>query len=267
LLRTPGFALAMTAGSADFNWAEVRTAEEQLRRARIPVRAEYFEGAHSWPPLASIERSLGWFKLRGMLAGRWPPDTAWIGRQVQSEIQYVDSLEARGQALLAADALANLASAIEGRREQPEVAKRAASLESRPVVVELRRRLADLDSRDFARSQRLSATLAEVRRDPQRARSQDIVKRLDIVELKRIAVQGDSIERPWAERVLTRTQAYLGFYEPRYYIEQRKPAGAVAMLQALTAIAPWGPQHCALLAQAVALMTDADRAKAPTCPK
>jgi len=267
LLRTAGFALAMTAGTADFNWTEVRAAEEELRRLRIPVRAEYFNGPHGWPPVGSIDRGLAWFKLRAMIDGRWSPDTAWLARAIQSEIRYVDSLEANGRVFFAAEALANFANGIGGRREQAELSRRTALLASRPSVVEMRRRLAELDNRDIERGQRLSATLADVRRNPRRATADDITRRLDIPELKRLAMQGDSIERPWAERVLARTQVFLGFYEPRYYIDQREPAGAVAMLQALKAIAPWGSQHCALLAQAVALMADVERAKAPTCPR
>ena len=267
LLRSPGFALAMTAGNGDFNWAEIRAAEEELRRARIPIHAEYFVGPHAWPPVTAIDRGLAWLKLRGMIGGRWPSDTAWMTRQVQSEIQYADSLEAGGRVFQAAEAMADLATSIGGRREEADVAKRATVLNSNPAVVAMRKRIADLDARDFARSQRLSATLADVRRDPQHANAQDLVKRLEIAELKRLSAQGDSIERPWADRVLARTQAFLGFYEPRSYLEQRQPAGAVVMLQAFTSIAPWNPQHCAFLAQAAALMTEADRAKVPSCPK
>ena len=205
--------------------------------------------------------------MLGIIGGRWPTDTAWTARQVQSEMRYADSLEAAGHVFFAAEAIAALSNAIVGRREQLEVLKRATAMAARPAVVEMRRRLAALDVRDLERGQRLSATLADIRRDPKRANPQDIVKRLDIAELKRLSTQGDSIERPWAQRVLARTQVFLGFYEPRYYIDQRQPAGAVAMLQAVAAITPWGPQHCALLGQAVALMSEAERTKAPACPK
>lgn len=267
LLRTPGFALAMTAGTADFNWAEVRNAEEQLRRDRIPVRAEYFNGLHGWPPVGAIDRGLAWFKLLGMIGGRWPADSQWVARHIQSEIRYADSLETGGQVFLAAEALAALSNAVVGRPEQPELVKRATAMATRPAVVEMRRRLSELDVRDVERGQRLSATLADIRRDPKRANPQDIVKRIDIAELKRLSTRGDSIERPWAQRVLARTQVFLGFYEPRYYLDQRQPAGALAMLEAVAAITPWGQQHCALIAQAVALMSEAERAKAPGCPK
>ena len=267
LLRTPGFALAMTAGTADFNWAEVRSAQEQLRRDRVPVRAEYFDGPHGWPPLSAIDRGLAWFKMLGMLGGRWPTDTAWMARQVQSEIRYADSLESAGHVFNAAEALAALSNAIVGRREHPEVVTRTTAMAARPAVVEMRRRLAELDVRDLERGQRLSATLADIRRDPKRANPQDIIRRLDIAELKRFSTQGDSIERPWAQRVLARTQVFLGFYEPRYYLDQRQPIGAVAMLEAVASISPLGPQHCALLAQAAALMSESERAKLPACPK
>jgi len=205
--------------------------------------------------------------MLGMLGGRWPTDTAWMARQVQSEIRYADSLEAAGHVFMAAEALAALSNAIVGRREHAEAVKRTTAMAARPAVVEMRRRLAELDVRDLERGQRLSATLADIRRDPKRANPQDIVRRLDIAELKRLSTQGDSIERPWAQRVLARTQVFLGFYEPRYYLDQRQPIGAVAMLEAVASISPLGPQHCALLAQAAALMSESERAKLPACPK
>ena len=266
LLREPGFALALTAGSADFNWAEVRGTEQRLLREGMPVQADFFTGPHRWPPAPLIDRALAWFRLRGMLAGRWEPDTAWVLAEIGSRWQEADSLEEVGQPARAADRLAELALTLAGRPDAERAARRARDLEQRALVSAFRDRAAELARDEGARVQAVGAVLVDVRRADRRVDPEELVRRLDVARLKRLAAEGDSLERPFAERVLAFEAVYLGFYEPRRYLARQQSDRAVASLQAYAAIAPWGPAQCAFLAEARAEMREAERASAPSCP-
>jgi predicted esterase len=266
LLRQPGFALALTAGSADFNWAEVRGTEQRLVREGTPVQADYFAGPHRWPPAPLIDRALAWFRLRGMLAGRWETDTAWVAAEIGARWHEVDSLEQAGQPARAADRLAELALTLAGRPEADRAARRAHDLEQRAEVSAFRDRAAELAKEEGARVQAVGSVLVDVRRADRRVDPEELVRRLDVAGLKRLAAEGDSLQRPVAERVLAFEAVYLGFYEPRRYLERQQPGRAVAALEAYRAMAPWGPQHCAFLAEARSALPEAERPAVPVCP-
>ena len=92
-----------------------------------------------------------------------------------------------------------------------------------------------------------------------------LIRELGIKQLSQTSAQGDSVERASAKRVLANASVMLGFYEPRFYLEQHAPARAVAMLQALRAIAPWSAQHCVLLEQAARMADSSTAARFPRC--
>jgi predicted esterase len=266
LLHERGFALALSAGSVDFNWGEVRSAEQRLVRDRTPVYAAYFDGPHSWPPPAIVDGALAWFKMRGMLAGRWEIDSVWMSAHVRSMIRNADSLERIGKVAASADAFAQLAVALQGSTEGADAERRARALEARRDVIALREKQAKLADEEHKRSQGLNSAMRDIQQGVGTTDPAKIVKSLGIPELRRLAVQGDSLERPFAARVLALDAVFLGFYEPRGYLEQKQPARAIAVLEVYAAIAPWSAQQCAFLAQARALMSPAERAGAPECP-
>jgi predicted esterase len=263
LMHERGFALALSAGTQDFNWGEVRGAEKRLVRDRTPVRAEYFEGPHSWPPPAIVDGALAWFKMRGMLGGRWETDSAWMSAQIASMIRAADSLERIGRMAAAADAFAQIAVALQGSREGADAERRARMLEERKDVIALREKQAKLADEEHKRSQDLNTALGDIKRggDPEK-----LVKQLGIADLKTMAARGDSLERPYAARVLALDAVFMGFYEPRGYLERKEPAHAVAALRVYAAIAPWNPQQCEFLSQARAMMSETERTGAPACP-
>lgn len=265
LLRRPGFALAMTAGTNDFNWTEVHATARRLEEAHTAAHAEFFDGPHGWPPTALVARGLRWFELRGMAEGRWPMDTARFNRTLRDEAQRIDSLESSGHWSAAAEAAAELSIAL-GRAEQAkQFDRRARELAGRKAVIELRTRQHDLDERETRRATELAAMLANVRRAHESPDVDSLTRLAGIAELRRTAASGDSLERPWARRVLANEQVMFGFYEPRYYLEQHSPEKAIAMLRAGATITPWTAQQCAFVSQAAAMLPEAARTTAPRC--
>ncbi len=265
LLRTPGFALALTAGSADFNWAEVRDMALRLEREQVPAQVEYFAGPHAWPPPAVIDRALVWFKLRGMLDGRWLTDSGWVSTRIGDAIRRADSLEKSGQWMLAADAFSEISRIIARRSEAAGVSQRVRELDERPAVAAIRRRLQELARQELLRVARTDGVLSEFRKSDHPDNAEVLGQRLDIASLKQLSVEGDSLQRPWASRLIAHDAVFLGFYEPRHFLEIRQPARAVTLLQAYAMIAPWSPQHCAMLLEAAKQMPVEERARAARC--
>ena len=111
----------------------------------------------------------------------------------------------------------------------------------------------------------LETTLRDLRdaaRPPDPAK---LVDRLQIASMQELAAQGDSLERPFAERVLARAAVSLGFQEPRRFLELKKPAFAIASLKAVKVISPWSPLQCSYLEQARSMLPEAERATSPVC--
>jgi predicted esterase len=61
---TMHFALFSTAGTEDFNFAEVRSLDEKLTRAGIAHQIEIFEGRHEWAPSSVAVNALAWMELK-----------------------------------------------------------------------------------------------------------------------------------------------------------------------------------------------------------
>jgi hypothetical protein len=73
------------------------------------------------------------------------------------------------------------------------------------------------------------------------------VRRLRIPELREQLERGDSLEAASANRLLARIHVWLAFYEPRTYMEQRRPDRALSMFEAAVKIGPIRGEGCALL--------------------
>jgi hypothetical protein len=200
-----------------------------------------------------------------MLDGRWVPDTAWIGDEIRTESRHVDDLERRGELVAAADAFAQLALTLRDRPEAHEAQRRARVLDGRADVRGVRQRLSDLASQEVVRAGGLTAAVVALRQTDNRATPDEVIRRLEIPRLKQLETQGDSLERPFARRVLASMSSALGFYEPRRYLELHQPARAVMVLKVAAAIGQWSGQQCEFLVQARALMPVAERASVPVC--
>ncbi len=267
ILRSPGFGFAMTAGTMDFNFTEVRQSDLRLRERKVPALVTYFTGPHGWPPADLVDRSLAWFDLRAMLGGRRVVDSAWVRDRLAGDLTRATDLESHGQWLTAANELATIALGYASWDAAAAAAARARadSLDRRDAVKALRRAYADHDARFARENASILRELTRVRGDRDAHDTDALARALHLAELKTLATTGDSLDRPWAARVLASAQAFLGFYEPRAYLEQRQPVRALLMLETFRRIVPWSPQQCAFIAQAVAMLPDSARAIATHC--
>ncbi len=242
LLRTPGFAIALTAGTTDFTAAEVRQAKAWLQSQHIPAHAEEYVGPHNWPPLPLIEHALAWFKLRGMADRRWPMDNEWMQQRLRDEAKRADSLATAGRILDAAERYDELDALVGTRPFGATIHARSQELAANPAVIAERKLVADLDARYAERKSETELYFAQLHIKPKGR--EEIIRDLDINGLMKTVAEGDSLEKQWAGRVLALLQVSLGFYEPRAYLAQNRPLQAIAMLETFAAIAPWSTGQC-----------------------
>ena len=67
-------------GDQDFNWREVIGIRREREEQGQPYRVRVFSGPHQWAPSEVMEEAVEWLMLKGMQAGSWPVDTAFVER-------------------------------------------------------------------------------------------------------------------------------------------------------------------------------------------
>lgn len=75
---TMHFALFITAGTEDFNFAEVKSLEAQLVRANLLHQLKIFTGRHEWPPSLIAIHAIAWMELMAMKSGRRERDVGFV---------------------------------------------------------------------------------------------------------------------------------------------------------------------------------------------
>ena len=198
-LGEDGFALVMTAGSADFNHTEVHTAATRLAQLGLPARTIHFDGPHGWPPESTIDRAITWFELGAMASGRARVDSSWADAQFERELQVADSLRGAGQTAVAADRCAELALQLErfasATRRRAQARACADSLARSEPVRRFRARAGELEKRELAAMRTVAARLDNISLS---TRPSELRERMGLPDLVKAAQSGDSLERPWA---------------------------------------------------------------------
>src|SRR5207237_924909 len=80
-------------GIDDFNFPELKSLDEPLKRAGIIHRIEVFEGRHEWPPPAVATAAIEWMELNAMKSGKRPRDEAFINAMSQQSVKHAAMLE------------------------------------------------------------------------------------------------------------------------------------------------------------------------------
>ncbi|HVZ49282.1 MAG TPA: hypothetical protein VG916_10900 [Gemmatimonadaceae bacterium] len=215
LLRSPGFAFVMTAGTRDFNFSEVAGAVAPLRSVGAAASVEFFDGPHDWPPAPLVERGVEWFTVRAMLGGRAPADSAWIDAQRAAALHRADSLLDARNLAAAADAYRRAADefagwrAVDSTNPADSTTARAARIEALPAVIAYRRAAAALDRDEHDRATDLLRRLVDVRRDSTAHDGARLARQLGLAAFVKLAASGDSLRGPSADRVLAYARAML----------------------------------------------------------
>ena len=80
------FPIFGTAGIEDFNYAELKRAEEELGNKGAPHRMVFFNGGHEWASSELMMEAVAWLELKAMQAGTRPKDEALINTLLQGRV-------------------------------------------------------------------------------------------------------------------------------------------------------------------------------------
>jgi predicted esterase len=114
---TMHFALFLMAGTDDFNFAEIKSLEEGLMRAKFTYQIETFAGRHEWPPSSVETDAVTWMELMAVKSGRRERDAQFIEGWQNTELKRAREFENKGKLYEAYQVYLELSSALKGLRE------------------------------------------------------------------------------------------------------------------------------------------------------
>jgi dienelactone hydrolase len=91
----------LTAGTLDFNYAEIIQLADSLDSRHAATHLAFFPGPHHWMSPAVAEDALAWMHLRAMGKGTAPVDKDFVEREFSRQIAVAESLQQSGSALAA----------------------------------------------------------------------------------------------------------------------------------------------------------------------
>jgi predicted esterase len=133
---TMHFALFLTAGVDDFNFAEIKSLDEPLNRAGITHRIETHPGRHEWEPSSVAVDAVAWMELLAMSSGRRERDATFIEAWWSVKLKQAHDLEAAKAFYDAYQTYLELSLSFKGLREVNEVESKASELRNSREVRE-----------------------------------------------------------------------------------------------------------------------------------
>jgi len=125
---TMHFALFLTAGVDDFNFAEIKSLDEPLNRAGITHRIETHAGRHEWEPSSVAVDAVAWMELLAMKSALRERDPTFIEAWWSAKLKQAHDLEAAKAFYDAYQIYLELSLSFKGLREVAEVESKASEL-------------------------------------------------------------------------------------------------------------------------------------------
>ena len=252
-----------TAGTDDFNYAEMRQVDRELEARGTPHRLVLFAGPHGWAPSSVCSDALAWLDLVAMRAGTKPVDKPLIHALFQGRIERAKVLETANDLIGAYLETRSLAVDFKGWEDTAALEKKAAELRDSKES----RKALKAEERAIARHVELLTKIVSLARDLNGPGGQDslISLRGSIADLRtKGAAAQDSDERRVARRVLQ--EATVRSWELSWERREGKDYnGAAANLELASLIEPDNPEVLYSLAGIYALAND--RGRAMSCLK
>jgi predicted esterase len=166
------FALFLTAGIDDFNFAEIKLLDEPLNRAGITHRIETHAGRHEWEPASVAVEAVGWMELLAMKSGARERDATFIDGRWTAKLKEAHDLEAARAFYEAYQLYLELSLSFKGLREVAEVESKASELRNSREVREAVRD----EQQQIKRQRELEAQIAGLIAAGGRSTAQDTVR-------------------------------------------------------------------------------------------
>ena len=166
---TMHFALFLMAGTDDFNFAEIKSLEEGLGRAKFTYQIETFAGRHEWPPSSVETDAVTWMELMAMKSGRRERDAQIIEGWQNTKLKRAREFEDNGKLYDAYQTYLELSSALKGLREVGELDNKVSQLRN---VREVRDAIRD-EQQQIKKQRDLESQLARLIADTERVALKD----------------------------------------------------------------------------------------------
>jgi len=252
-----------TAGTDDFNYAEMRQVDRELEARGTPHRLALFAGPHGWAPSPVCSEALAWLDLLAIRAGNKPMDKVLIHALFENGIVRAKASEAADDLIGAYLETRSLAADFKDWEDTAALQKKAAELKESKEY----RKALKAEERAIARQQELMAKILSLARDLNGSGRQDALASLrdSITDLRtRGAAAQDSDERRVARRVLQGATVQ-AWEQSSVRREKKDYTGAATELELADLINPDNPEVLYSLAGLYALAND--RGRAMSCLK
>ncbi len=260
-----GFAFPFfgTAGSDDFNYAEMRQVDRNLEARGTPHRLVLFAGPHGWAPPPVCSEALAWLDLVAMRAGTKPLDRSLIHALFESGIVRAKASKAANDVIGAYLETRSLAADFKDWEDTGALEKKAAELRESKEY----RKALKAEERAIARQQELMAGILTLGRNLDGSGHQEALASLrnSIADLRtKEAAAQDSDERRVARRVL-RGATVTAWEQSSVRRDKKDYSGAATELELAALIEPDNAELLYNLAGLYALAND--RGRAMSCLK
>jgi tetratricopeptide (TPR) repeat protein len=208
-----------TAGTADYNYWEMRGLEAELTRHDVPHRIAFFDGPHTWMPPNLALAALAWMELRAMQAGHRAVDPGLVEERWTRDLDRSRRFESEGRVWEASHLLAEMASdymTLRPAEELATVARRARELGATPAALEQPRRQVRAAKVHLDRVHHALQVLADAfpeEADVPVSTPAKTILDMNIAALRQTAA-GTSEDAFDARRVLAELDVQTGFYLP-----------------------------------------------------
>lgn len=162
------FALFLTVGTTDFNYAEMLTLNDALGEMGRTHLLRRFEGPHQWAPGEVWEEALAWAELLAMNEGARSRDSSLVARELVATLKRADTLEQSGSGAWALQYLRSVRPLFHGLTDTKVIDERLALLETDEAVKIVEKK----EQRDIEEQKRLESKVLvtiERARNPNRA--------------------------------------------------------------------------------------------------
>jgi predicted esterase len=233
------FAYFSTAGTADFNYGEMRRLDATLDQLGVRHRLATFDGPHSWPPPELCMKAVEWMELQAMRSGTRPRDETLAAKWLDTAAAEAAALESSGKPGEALARYREIAADYEGFGDLAAVRAALARLEQdKQARRELEKRTKLEGEEEGAYQEAASKLMADLRaEDPIPA--QRIAQDLRIPALRRRSESGETeFERLSARRLLNALFVQTSYYLPKDYLSRRDSRRASLCTAVAIEIAP-----------------------------
>lgn len=206
IARVP-FPVFGSAGTDDFNHLEMYQLDRRMTSAH---RVLYFDGGHTWLPVAMAMQAVEWMELQAMKSGLRPRDTALLHTWFAARVERIDALPDDAETV---HALIHLIADFEGMEDVSKFADRAKRLLKQQ---EVRDALSE-ESKNEERELHVQGELFELRDRWYNGSSFPKLKERVAGLLAQSKAADDSEDRRIARRVLSNFAASArGISDPQY---------------------------------------------------